>query len=109
MSEKVKSILLFAVPFLIYLVISLAMTRFYLSSSFESYKFCVEQVKEANLPTGTINLCSHISSAINTAYFSAIMLFNPIIIVLLTSIFLFGKKMNSMSKELKEIKEKLNV
>ncbi len=82
------------------------MTKHYYESSFERYKFCIEQAKENNL---SINICSHISMASDSAYSWAVSFFSPIVIMLLVIIFSFGMRIISMDKELKEIKEKLNV
>jgi hypothetical protein len=106
MNEKVKNTLFLSIPFLFYLVSSLFMTKYYYESSFERYKFCLKQTEENNLPT---NICSHISHASESAYSWAMSSFYPIVIMLLIIIFSFGMRIVAMNKELKEIKEKLNV
>ncbi len=82
------------------------MTKYYYESSFEGYKLCVKQTKENNLST---DVCSHISMASDSAYSWAMAFLYPIIFMLLIIIFSFGMRIISMNKELKEIKEKLNV
>ena len=106
MNEKVKNTLLLSISFLFYLVSSIFTAKYYYESSFERHKFCVEQTKENNLP---ITICSHILSASDSGFSWAMSSFNPVVIMLLVIIFSFGMRIISMNKELKEIKEKLDV
>ena len=106
MNDKLRNILLPLTPFIGFFVFLLLISKHYYDLSFESYKFCVKQIEESKLST---NVCSHILSESNSAYSSATLLFIPIVIVLCLMVFAFGAKLFSISEELKEIKEKLNV
>ena len=106
MSEKIKIAVFIAVPFLFYFVSSHFLTKSYYENSLERYEFCLEQIKDSSLP---ISFCSQISSASDAAYSWATSFYQPIIIMLMIIILSFGHKLFSVNKELKEIKEKLNV
>lgn len=105
MNEKIKGVLLFLILLVFYFVSSHFTKKSYYETSLERFKLCLEQTKENNLP---VSVCSQISSASDLAYSSAVSNLNWIEIILWMIIVLFGFKIISINKELKEIKEKLN-
>jgi hypothetical protein len=108
MNEKLKSVLLNSVPLFFYFATSMLLTKFYYDSSLRRLELCLKQGKESNAPD-YVNICSNISSSSDWVYSQATSYFNPIIIMLLIMVVLLGIKINSMNKELNELKEKLDV
>jgi len=71
----------------------------------DRFQLCLDQAREEG---ASISVCSEISSAASSAYWSAVSTFNPIINVLLTLVCLLLGAVSSASKQLKEIRKKLN-
>ena len=105
MNEKVKIALLYILPWLLFFTSSYYLTKFYYEHSLKRLELCLEHNAALNLPT---SICSQISSASDAAYSSATSYIQPdnnyandYSSMIRTQILI--------NKELKEIKEKLNV
>ena len=106
MWEKIKIILLYTLPWLLYLLSSHSLSENYYEFSSQSREICLKQTIESNLP---INVCTYISSASNSAFSVAASIYSPTIIMLIIIVISAGHKILKMDKELKRLKEKLNV
>ena len=71
----------------------------------ERFQLCLDQAREGGT---SISVCSEVSDAGSSAYWSAVSTFNPIINVLLTTVCLLLGAVSSAGKQLKEIRKKLN-
>ena len=106
MWEKIKIILLYTLPWLLYFFSSYFSRKNYSEFALQRHELCLKQIIESNLP---ISVCSHISSASDSAFFTAASIYSPTIVMLIIIVIGTGHKILRMDKELKGIKEKFNV
>ncbi len=106
MKEKIRIVLLYTLPWLLYFASSYFSRKNYSEFALQGHELCLKQTIESNLP---ISVCGYISSASNSAFFTAASIYSPTIVMLIILVIGAGHKILQMDKEIKGLKEKLNV